>query len=256
MKVFAAALEAHASGQAIALVTVIGAGGSTPRSGGARMLVSTEGLLAGTIGGGAFEHRMIAAAQDALRTGRPARVAADLRTDLGMCCGGRMEVYIEPLMPKPRLWIFGAGHVAQAVARLMPELDFAVHVIDERPEWCTSDRFSRAELHAQDPLNFIEGHDGPPPTHVLITTHDHALDQALLEVFLQRELGWLGMIGSRAKVQRFFKRLQAAGTPPETFERVSSPVGLSIGAETPEEIAIAIAAELIAERRKAKPSAT
>lgn len=254
MKVFAAALEANAAGTATALVTVVGAGGSTPRSGGARMLVSSEGLIAGTIGGGAFEYQIIAQAQEALRTGRPTRVSTDLRLDLGMCCGGRMEVYIEPLLPQPTLWIFGAGHVAQAVARLFPSLGFSMHIIDERPEWCSTERFPEATVHPSDAMMFIEEHQGALPSHVLITTHDHALDQSILEFFLPQDLQWLGMIGSRAKVQRFFKRLRAAGTPPELFDNLSSPVGMDIGAETPEEIAVSIAAEVVAERRKSNPN--
>ena len=247
MKVLRAAIAAAESGTPAALVTVIGVGGSAPRAACARMLVYEGGDIVGTIGGGEWERRVIAAALEALDAGRPARFSAHLTRDLGMCCGGAMEAFIEPLDARERLHIFGAGHVAGALAGLAADLEFQVLVYDDRDEWLTEERFPRAERIVGDPrrhLPMVSARD-----RLLIVTHSHQLDQALLEALIDRPYGYLGMIGSRSKVAKFFVRLRAAGVDEALFTRVSTPVGLDLGAETPAEIAVSIAAELIRVRR-------
>lgn len=249
MRVLQAAADAMREGRRAALVTVIGVDGSAPRASGARMLVQDDGAIVGTVGGGAWEHRLIAEAQDAIRLGRSRRVSVHLTRDLGMCCGGAMEAFVEPLRPVEQLVIHGAGHVGTALAKLAMELGFSVTVVDERPEWLDAARLPGARLVLCDPRRALgDLPEGPLAWH-LVVTHSHQLDQDLIEALLPRDLAWLGLIGSRAKVARFLLRLHAAGMDPALFSRLSAPVGLDIGAETPEEIAVSIAAELVRVRR-------
>lgn len=249
MQVFAAAVEAMRSGRRAAMATVIAVGGSTPRSAGARMLVLDDGSIVGTIGGGAVEHRVVAVAISVIATGRPERFSAHLTRDLGMCCGGKMEVYIEPLQPRPHLVIFGAGHVAAAVAPILVAMEFDVTVVDERDEFATAHRFPSCQVVCTDARAFARSLPGGALAWWLIVTHEHQLDQDLVEILLPKSSAWLGMIGSRAKVARFFVRFRSAGLNEALFARLSAPVGLDIGAETPAEIAISIAAELVRVRR-------
>ncbi len=251
MKVLRAAVEAANRGQACALCTVVGIAGSTPRSGGARMLVMQDGTILGTVGGGAFEHRVIMEAQAAIQEGHPRRFAVHLTRDLGMCCGGAMETYIEPLKPREDVVIYGGGHVGAATAHLADALGFAVTVVDERSDWIEASRFPEgSNCMEADPRTRLDDVPWGPHAYHLIVTHSHQLDQDLLEEVLPRQVGWLGMIGSRSKVAKFFVRLQAGGTDPALFRKLSAPVGLDIGAETPEEIAISIVAEMVRVRRR------
>ncbi len=248
MKVLQAAAAAMADGVPAALCTVIGVDGSAPRDRSARMLVYAEGEIVGTIGGGNWEHQVIDAAIQAIAQNKPRRFAAHLTRDLGMCCGGAMEVFIEPLELTDSLHLFGAGHVGQPLAALARDLGFDVRVYDERDEWLTPERFPGVERVLTDPRRVV-------PTladrdYVVIVTHSHQLDQDLLLATIEQPYAYLGMIGSRAKVAKFFVRLRAAGLDEALFSRVCAPVGLDIGAETPEEIAVAIAAELIRVRRR------
>lgn len=240
-----ALIEATEAGEHVALATVVGVDGSAPRAAGARMLVWADGRTLGTVGGGNFELQVTRAAVEALAEGRPRRFAVHLTRDLGMCCGGAMEVYIEPMTPRERLVIFGAGHVARPTAALARDLGFEVTVVDERDEYATPERFPGAAVVCADPRRWVETLRTDARTYVLLVTHDHALDQDLLETLLPRTWAWLGLIGSRAKVAKFFVRLRAAGLDEALFAKVSTPVGLDIGAETPEEIAVSIAAELV-----------
>lgn len=250
MKVLAAAAAAAAEGAAAALVTVIGVAGSTPRSGGARMLVYADGKILGTVGGGTFEHRVIEQSIEAINTGLPRRFSVHLSHDLGMCCGGAMEAYIEPLRTQEHLCIYGAGHVGTATARAATMLGFAVTVVDDRDEWLNAERFPPGtQLRQSDGRQIMEQLPWGSGAYHLILTHSHQLDQDLLERILPRPLTWLGMIGSKAKVAKFLVRLEAGGTDPALFSKLNSPVGLNIGAETPEEIAVSILAEMIRVRR-------
>jgi len=250
MKVLLAAADAAKSGTPAALVTIIGVAGSTPRSGGSRMLVYGNDQIVGTVGGGEFEHRVRAEALLAIQSGQPRRYAVHLTRDLGMCCGGAMEAYIEPLQTQDHLIIYGAGHVGAATAALASAVDFKVQVVDDRDELLTAERFPPGtELCLQDPRRALDKVAWGSNSYHLIVTHNHQLDQDLLEQILPRPVAWLGMIGSRAKVAKFFVRLEAGGTDPTLFKKVCAPVGLDIGAETPEEIAISILAEIVRVRR-------
>ena len=248
--VWEALLTASEAGERVALATVVGVEGSAPRHGGARMVVWPDGRIVGTIGGGTLEHRVIAEAQEALLAGRPRRYAVNLTRDLGMCCGGAMEVYIEPQEPRPHLILFGAGHVALAAGRQADALSFRVTVVDDREDWNSPERFPFAERLLVDARAYARTLDGAPTRWVFVTTHEHALDQDLIEILLPRAWAWIGLIGSKVKVTRFFLRLRAAGMDPARFASLRSPVGLDIGAETPEEIAVSVAAQWVQVRRQ------
>lgn len=253
MQVLAAAVRAMEEGRPAALVTVIAVGGSAPRASGARMLVYGDGQIVGTVGGGVFEHRVIQEALAALQAGSPRRYAVHLTRDLGMCCGGQMEAFIEPVEGRDHLVIHGAGHVGAATARLAAELQFKVTVVDDREEILSQARLPEGVTRLErDPRRVLDELPVGDRAYHLVVTHEHALDQELVALLLPRPLAWLGMIGSRTKVSRFFLRLRAAGMDEALFSRLCAPVGLDIGAETPEEIAVSIVAELVRVRRKAR----
>ena len=249
VKVFRAAAKAVQTGRPAAMATLIGYGGSTPRTSGARMLVYDDQSIVGTIGGGLLEHRIVQACLQAIDAGRPTRIQLHLTRDLGMCCGGSVEVFIEPLFEHKPLVIFGAGHIGQATARTVSSLGFSITLVDPRPEFAPEQATPNCTHHTGDPLGYLNETEPDPEAYYLIVTHDHQLDQALLQHLLPRPSAWLGMIGSRAKVKKFQLRMAAAGLDPKLFERLRAPVGLDIGAETPEEIAVSIAADLIRARR-------
>ena len=251
MNVFRAAADAMDSGVSCALVTLLQVQGSTPRHDNARMLVYQTGEIVGTVGGGNLEYELIKKSLEAIQSGNTIRFAAHRSRDLGMCCGGAVEAMIEPLHLVEDLVIYGAGHVGRATARMATALNFRVQVIDERLEQLELledlPKLSKVEAHPLRHLDTVPFHHN---AFHLILTHSHQLDQDLLEAIIGRDFAWLGVIGSRAKLSKFFLRLQAAGIDPKLFQKVSAPVGLDIGAETPEEIACSIAAELIRVRRK------
>lgn len=249
MEVLEAALHAAKAGLRCALVTVIESRGSAPRHAGARMLVRGDGTTAGTIGGGAVEQAAIARALEALEAGLPARHRWNLGPDLGMVCGGIMEVFIEPLLQRPTFYLFGAGHVAVPTAAILKTLGFQVVVVDERPTLATEDRFPGCQVVVQEPVSFAESLATTSSTWILIISHSHLLDERVLGHLAPREWAWLGLIGSRTKVRRFVQHLAEQGVPQSALDRLSTPVGLDLGAETPEEIAVSIAAEVVCRLR-------
>jgi xanthine dehydrogenase accessory factor len=245
MEVLQAALDAMKEGRPAALVTVVGTSGSAPREAGARMLVYADGTGVGTIGGGAVEYEAQNLAMVAIEEGVPRRYTPNLGADLAMACGGSMDIFIEPLLRPPQLVMFGAGHVAHAVAPVARQLGFAVTVVDARAEQATLERFPGCTLVVETPEDAARQLRCDSDTWVLIVTHGHAHDLELLRVLVGQPWAWLGLIASKRKVAKFFATLKAEGATEEQLARVSSPVGLDIGAQTPAEIAISIAAEWV-----------
>jgi xanthine dehydrogenase accessory factor len=245
MDVLEAALQAMKDGRPAALVTVVGTKGSAPREAGARMLVRADGSIVGTVGGGAVEHEVMKRALAAIEQGVPQRYAPHLGEDLGMACGGSMDLFIEPLIRPPQLVMFGAGHVAREVAPVAQRLGFQVTVVDARPEQATAERFPVCRLLVEPPRDHAASMPCTLDTWVLIVTHGHAQDLEVLRALVGRPLAWIGAIASRRKIGTFFATLREEGVPEEALEAVSSPVGLDIGAQTPAEIAVSVAAEWI-----------
>ncbi len=250
MVAFETLAKLEAAGSAGVLVTVVDARGSTPRKAGARLVWLLDGTVHGTVGGGAVEHQALALCAQVLQDGEPRFVEVKLGQELGMCCGGIMRLYLEPLQQKAPFILLGAGHVAKACAAILPGLGFGVHVADARDGMATAERFPGATT-VTDGLDKEDLDRLPfgPRAWVLIATHDHALDQTLVEACLMRQYAWLGMIGSRRKALKTRERCLHKGIPPEHLARLTSPVGLTLGAQTPEEIAVSIAAEAVATRR-------
>jgi xanthine dehydrogenase accessory factor len=261
LDVLSAAAEALERGDAVALVTIVRAQGSTPQRVGAKMLVYADGRTVGTIGGGCYENDAFWKAREAIASGKPQVIRYDLTDDFaqetGLICGGQMEVYIDPLTPAPRLYIVGAGHVGVQLARVAGEVGFRLHVIDDREKFANRERFPTADEIAVDVIDrWLHAADIPASAYAVVVTRGHQHDLEAMRALAARDLRYLGLIGSRAKVTRIFQALAEEGLPPECLRRVHAPIGLDIGAVTPAEIAISILAELIAVRHgKIDPAA-
>ncbi len=241
--------ELQAGETPFALVTLIRAGGSTPRETGARMIVLVDGTFFGTIGGGGLERWAIDQARACLSEGTSRIVTCVLDKDVGMPCGGRVEFFMEAFNRGPRLYVFGGGHVGRAITRVLAETPFSVHVIDERDEWIAADRFPEGTIrHATPFTDFIAfARWDDRMTYVAIVTHSADRDREVLAGVIRRPARYVGMIGSRTKWQVVLKALEEAGIPPADLERVRCPFGNpAIKGKTPQEIAISLAAEILA----------
>ena len=218
------------------------------------MLVYADGRTIGTIGGGCYENDAFWKARDALTTGRSALLHYELNDDFaqenGLVCGGQMDVHIDPLTPTPQLYVIGAGHVGLHLARAAEDAGFRVHVVDDREKFANRERFPGAHEIIVSPLaEWLHTADIPSSAFVAVLTRGHQHDLEGMRALAARDLRYLGLIGSRAKVARIFDALAAEGMPRECLARVRAPIGLDIGAVTPAEIAISILAEMIAVRR-------
>lgn len=255
MELYEEIAKLSAEGQPFVVATVIESAGSTPQKPGSKMVVLADGSVRGTIGGGAIEKQIIDAALELFKAPHPTRVIeTHLTHDLGMCCGGRMKVFLEREGAAPQLYIYGAGHVARELASLGKHVGFKVTVVDERPEWASQERFPQVdELVLENPGDHAKAQPGGPDSYFCITTHDHPLDQAVVEALLRKPSAYLGLIGSRRKAERFKMRLTAAGFTEEELAKIRSPMGAPINALTPAEIAVSIVAEIIERRRKDSP---
>jgi xanthine dehydrogenase accessory factor len=250
-EVFAALADALARGEEVALVTITAATGSTPQRVGAKMLVFADGRTVGTIGGGCYEDDAFWKAREALKGRQPQSVKYELSDDFaeesGLICGGQMEVFIEPVEPSPDVYVFGAGHVGHSLARMAYDAGFRVHVIDDREKFADVERFPDGiDVQVDDIPHWLGAHVLPPTSYVVIVTRGHRHDLDALRALAPRQLRYVGLIGSRAKVKRIYDALLEEGLPADTLKRVHAPIGLDIGAVTPQEIAVSILAELIA----------
>jgi xanthine dehydrogenase accessory factor len=250
------ALERINRGETIALVTVVEAKGSTPREVGAKMLVNKDGLVAGTIGGGITEAKVIEKAKEAIKKGEDGLLNYHLTKeeatlDEEAICGGDMKVFIDILQPKEEVLIFGAGHIAVCVSKLAKLVGFKVTVIDDREEFANQDRFTEAdEIIAEVTEKALTHLKITPSTYIIIVTRGHLKDEEVLGSVIKLGAAYIGMIGSRKKNATVFQQLTKKGISQEELERVHTPIGIEINAQTPEEIAVSIIAEIIQIRRK------
>jgi xanthine dehydrogenase accessory factor len=231
-----------------ALATVVRVSGSAPQRVGARLLLRQDGTTLGTVGGGAIERVVLDELKKMLEREQGELLVRDLAHDLGMCCGGRMEIFVEPIVPAPRLWLIGAGHVAKPTAALARSVGYEVVVVDEREELNSSERFPGCQLLLDDPSDALRRSQLGELDWVLILTHDHQLDERALEAASGKSARYVGLVGSRRKALRLVQRVLAKRQGGVPLERLFAPVGLDIGAVSPEEIAVSIVAELIALR--------
>ncbi len=248
-------VELRRNGLRAALATIISRKGSTPRKKSTKMLIYEDGRRTGTIGGGCAEAEVCREALASIRSGEPQLVHLDLTgddaEDGGLICGGSMEVYVEPILPDPALVIFGAGHVGRCVANVAAPLGFSVTVADDRLKYANRERFPNAAGLAVDSWeNIFNQLKVDDSTYLLIATRGHQYDLACLRFAVKTPAKYIGLLGSKRKIDLFYEALVEEGIARESLKRVHAPVGVAIGAETPEEIAVSIAAQLISVRRQ------
>jgi len=247
-------VRVKAEGEEAALVTVVRASGSTPREEGAKMLVKPDGSILGTIGGGSLEAQIIKEAVKVIRQGKPKSLHRSLTAseadEEGMVCGGDLEVFIEPILTPPALYIFGGGHIALALAKMGKLCGFNITVVDDRAEFASAGRFPEAEvIFAGEFAGSFGRVKIDKSSYIVIVTHGHKYDEVVLEWALATPARYIGMIGSKTKNETIYSHLRARGISQEQLDRVHAPIGLAIEAQTPEEIAVSIMAELIKVRR-------
>lgn len=234
----------------VALATVISSTGSTPARVGTKMIIYENGSITGTIGGGCLEAAVIEEARQVIKEGKPRYTHYSLDQNeaavLGMVCGGEVTVFIDSIITSPEMVILGAGHIAQYLARMAKLLDFNVTVIDDREDFANPDRFPEADnLIVDDISTVLEDYKISKNTYLVILTRGHKYDQIALEKVACSDAAYIGMIGSRNKIKTVFDDLKQNGYPSSCLEKVHAPVGLKLGGNTPAEIALSIAAEII-----------
>ena len=231
-----------------AVATVVDVVGSTPQRVGSKMIVLGDGSIFGTVGGGKIEFEVIKEARNLLRFGQSGLKEFVLRQkSLGMLCGGKMKIFIETIKPKRRLIIVGAGHIGLALYQLAQILDFDVVVIDNRKEFANKKRFPQAIIKVGRPQIILKKLNIDKNTFIAIATHNHTSDYVSLKAVINSPAFYIGMIGSRNKVAQTFKILLHAGIPKTQINKVHSPIGLDLGGDSPQEIALSILSEIIAE---------
>lgn len=236
-----------------ALCTLIESSGSTPRKAGTKMIVFSDGSIYGTIGGGMIEKLVIDEAVSCLQMDQSKFVNYQLDTDAGMTCGGQARVFIEPLSPKKRLYIFGAGHIGSFLAKLAQMLDFKVTLIDERPGiFNTIDR-TLIDCKNMPHQTAIEELLFDGNTFVCVTTHNHTHDKEIIGMLAVKKLAYIGMIGSKSKVAQFSKELlDLRVLTSEQISNIDWPMGIPINCQTPQEIAVSVLAKLVDVRSPSK----
>lgn len=256
MDIYAEIAKLRKEGRRAALATIIQVQGSIPSFETSKILVRDDGSVAGTVGGGCVEAEIWSVAQDVMREEKARRLHFNLNNmpedDRGLVCGGSLDIFVEPILATPTLYLFGGGHVSLAVSQVAAVAGFEVIVADDREAFAGRERFPGAaalfsgpwaEIFPQIHLNDF--------SYVVIATRGHKSDLECLRWAVTTPARFIGMVGSRRKLIEFFSVLEREGIPPEKLARVHSPVGLDIGALTPGEIAVSIVAEMVAARRNA-----
>ena len=250
-------LKLRSEGKSGALATIVSTRGSTPREVGAKMLILEDGKFMGSVGGGCMEAEVWQEAMKVMAEGRPKTLHLDLTgreaEEGGMICGGIMDIYIEPITPPPKVFVFGGGHISLFVSKISNLVGFEVVVADDRPQFANRERFPEAEEVIAEEFPFVFSKlKVNRSSYLVIVTRGHAYDQEVLEWALGQEVKYIGMIGSRKKIQTVYNALKEKGVRADQLERVHAPIGLDIGALTPEEIAVSIVAQMIQVRRQKK----
>ena len=254
MDIYEEIVKLRQSGRRGAVATIVNVRGSIPSFETAKMLVRDDGSITGTIGGGCVEAEVWQAAREVMESEKPRSLSFNLnqnpKYDSGLVCGGTVEIFVEPILPQAVLYIFGAGHVSINLYRAASSAGFEVSVIDDRETYANRERFPEAkEIIAEDFESAFNRIVPNESSYIVIVTRGHRDDMRVLAWAVKTHARYIGMIGSKRKTITIFRELTKQGIPANLFEKVHAPVGLDIGAITPEEIAIAITAELIAVRR-------
>ncbi|MBV8732197.1 MAG: XdhC family protein [Acidobacteriia bacterium] len=243
-------------GQKCAIATIVDVRGSIPSYESAKLLVREDGSMIGTIGGGCVEAEVWNAAREVIETEKPKHLnfnlGQDAAYDNGLICGGQLDVFVEPVLPIPRAFIFGAGHISKSLSKVATLAGFATVVVDNRESFANRERFPEAiEVHAEEYEEIFSKLIVNETSYIIIVTRGHRDDMRVLKLAISTPARYIAMIGSKRKVINVIRELVNEGIPREEFERIHAPMGLDIGAISPEEIAISVAAEMIAVRRKA-----
>src|SRR6266446_3723410 len=242
MDLFEEIVKMRRAGQRGALATIVHTNGSIPSYESSRMLVREDGSLVGTIGGGCVEADVWAAAKEVMQKESPRKMVFNLNNeasyDNGLICGGTVEIFVEPILPQPIVYVFGAGHVSMAMAKAASAAGFAVGVVDDREAFANLQRFPMAQDVFTSYEQAFEKIQPNASTYLVIVTRGHKEDMRVLAWAVRTQARYVGMIGSKRKVLSVYKALEKEGFRPEEFERVYAPMGLEIGALSPEEIVI------------------
>ncbi len=256
MDIYEEIVRLRRSGQKCALATIVSARGSIPSYETAKLLIREDGTIAGTVGGGCVEAQVLTAAREVIDTGKPKHLCFDLSQEAasenGLICGGELEVFLEPVLPQAVAFIFGAGHISKNLSKVASLAGFATVIVDDRASFANRERFPEAEaIHAAEYELVFPQLSVNETSYLIIVTRGHKDDLRVLRLAVQSPARYVAMIGSRKKVIEIVGELEKEGIAPEALHRIHAPMGLDIGAVTPEEIAVSVVAEMIAVRRSA-----
>jgi xanthine dehydrogenase accessory factor len=254
MDIFDELVRLRRLGQKSALATIVQVNGSIPSFESAKMLVREDGTFAGTIGGGCVEAEVWTAAREVMETEKPKHLTftlgQDAAYDEGLICGGQLNVFVEPVIPQPRAFIFGAGHISKSLSKVAKLAGFETVIVDNREAFANRERFPEAdEVHAGEYEDVFAKLAINPTSYIVIVTRGHRDDMRVLRWAVETPAKYISMIGSKRKTISVVHELEREGMKREHFERIFAPMGLEIGAVTPEEIAVSVVAEMIAVRR-------
>jgi xanthine dehydrogenase accessory factor len=256
MDVFEELVRLRNLGQKCALATIVEVRGSIPSYETAKLLVREDGSMIGTIGGGCVEAEVWNAAREVMQTEKPKHLTFNLGQDAaydnGLICGGQLDVFVEPVLPIPHAFIFGAGHISKSLSKVASLVGFATCVVDDRESFANRERFPEAdEVYAGEYEEIFPRLAVNEGSFLIIVTRGHRDDLRVLRWAAGTPARYIAMIGSKRKVITVVKELEKEGIPRQAIERIHAPMGLEIGAVTPEEIAVSVVAEMIAVRRNA-----
>ena len=256
MDVFEEITRLRKAGMKCALATIVNVRGSIPSFESAKLLIREDGSIVGTVGGGCVEGEVWAAAREVMQEEKPRSLTFNLNNDpsydTGLLCGGTLEIFVEPILPTAYLYIFGAGHVSLSLSKVATQSGFSTIIIDDRDTYANHERFPEAaEVYADEYERVFERLAPNSSSFIIAVTRGHRDDMRVLHWAVGTPARYVGMIGSKRKVIEIVKFLEGEGIPASQLARVHAPIGLEVGAVTPEEIAVSIVAELIAVRRHA-----
>lgn len=257
MDVYEELVSLRRQGQKCALATIVQVRGSIPSYESAKLLVREDGSMIGTIGGGCVEAEVWNAAREVIETEKPRHLSFNLAQDAayenGLICGGQLDIFVEPIIPIPAAYIFGAGHISKSLSKIASLAGFSTVVIDDRDSFANRERFPEAaEIFAGEYEEIFPRLAVNETSYIVIVTRGHRDDMRVLRWAVGTKARYVAMIGSKRKVIGVIKELEKEGVPAACFERIHAPMGFEIGAVSPEEIAVSVVAEMIAVRRNAQ----
>jgi xanthine dehydrogenase accessory factor len=256
MDVYEELLRLRKLGQKCAIATIVQVRGSIPSYESAKLLVREDGSMIGTIGGGCVEAEVWNAAREVIEKEQPRHLSFNLGQDAaydnGLICGGQLDVFVEPVLPVPGAFIFGAGHISKSLSKVADLAGFSTTIVDNRENFANRERFPEAaEIYAEEYEEVFAKLPVNETSYLIVVTRGHRDDMRVLRWAVSTNARYIAMIGSKRKVINVIKELEKEGIARESFARVFAPMGLEIGAVSPEEIAVSVVAEMIAVRRNA-----